>query len=669
MPRMPHGVAVNGGDLEKAHLQLVSTATASPLAFAVVAPADLNAFDFLFPTLQEDPNNLLPESPQTLVNLKNLGRIMEDREVDPEPGVASTRDSNIPAAYTYFAQFVDHDITLEVQPADLPPSASGSMTQILAPDMTPLSVAQIRAALRNFRSPSLDLDSLYGVPAPRDPNNGHKMLIGHVTPLNGTAKPSLRPPGKGDDNDLPREGRGADILHDRAAIIGDPRNDENLIIAQLHLAFLKAHNALVDLGLTFAQARTVLRQHYQHIILHDFLKRVADPQIVDDVIQNGNRWFNASADPFFMPVEFAVAAYRFGHTMARADYNFNLNFNESGDPGTVPATLDLLFTFTALSGGLGFGQGNETLPENWIIQWENFVDTGTGGDFNVTRRLDTKLAGEASLNDSTKATALFNLHNLQGGRESPDDAARLAVRNLLRGYRLRLPTGQAIANFLGLPVLSPAEIEAEADNAEQVQVLQDGGFLDRTPFWYYLLAEAGHGGGNHLGPVGSTIVAEVLVGLVRRSDDSILRQPGWRPSLPSAQPGVFELADLLRFAGVLEGGTAARTYVVQEGDTLSSIAQDQLGDANRWPEIFLLNRNTIRNPDVIFPGQVLLLPEAVPVQPVPRLYVVKPGDTLSGIAQQQLGNASRWPEIFALNSGVISNPDIIFPDQVLVLPS
>src|SRR3954452_13274276 len=223
MPRMPHGVAVNGGDLEKAHLQLVSTATASPLAFAVVAPADLNAFDFLFPTLQEDLDNLLPESTQTLVNLKRLGRIMEDREVDPGPGVASARDSNIPAAYTYFGQFVDHDITLEVQPADLPPSASGSVDVLVNdPHMAPLPADEIPKVLRNFRTATLDLDSLYGTPAPRDPNNGDKMLIGTVTKLNGTAEPLIRPPGKGDDNDLPREPRSADILHDRAAMIGDP---------------------------------------------------------------------------------------------------------------------------------------------------------------------------------------------------------------------------------------------------------------------------------------------------------------------------------------------------------------------------------------------------------------------------------------------------------------
>jgi nucleoid-associated protein YgaU len=111
-----------------------------------------------------------------------------------------------------------------------------------------------------------------------------------------------------------------------------------------------------------------------------------------------------------------------------------------------------------------------------------------------------------------------------------------------------------------------------------------------------------------------------------------------------------------------------RTYTVQSGDTLSGIAQQQLGDASRWPEIFLLNRS-IRHPDRIFPGQVLTLPADTAMQAPPRLYIVRRGDTLSGIAQRKLGAASRWPEILERNREVLSNPDRIFPDQVLVLPT
>src|SRR5918994_1947431 len=445
MPRVAHGSSATPDQLRQAHEALSDRAAEVDLGFAVAAPAALQDFDFLFPELQDDDANLLPRSATTVTRLKELGRAM----VDPGP---ATGDGRVPAIYTYFGQFVDHDITFE--------TSSFTTAKLLAPGLTPLPLAQIRDDLRNLRTASLELDSLYGPPAPRDPANQSKMLIGKVTKLNGTSVPVKRPPGKGDDNDLPRERRNADPLRDRAARIGDPRNDENLIVAQLHLAFLKAHNRLVDQGRTFAQARRLLRQHYQHVVVHDFLKRVADPAIVDGILTGGNRFYDALAEPFFLPLEFTVAAYRFGHTMVRDSYDFNLNFN--------PADLGLLFTFTALSGELG---DFDTLPDNWIIQWERFV--APGGGRNKARRFDTKLAD-----------GLFNLQTVTGEVEQPADAANLAVRNLLRGYGLRMPTGQALAGRLGLPALTADELEAAAASTRQAKVLRDSGFLQRTPLWY-----------------------------------------------------------------------------------------------------------------------------------------------------------------------------------------
>jgi hypothetical protein len=145
---------------------------------------DLQDFDFLFPALQEDDANLLPESVDTPERLKQLGRSMED------PGGSTPGDANIPAIYTYFGQFVDHDITLEVQPADLPPSASGAIPQLLDLNMTPLSLAEIRNALRNFRTATLDLDSVYGLPAPRDPGAATSSRL-------ATSHRSVRPPNRG----------------------------------------------------------------------------------------------------------------------------------------------------------------------------------------------------------------------------------------------------------------------------------------------------------------------------------------------------------------------------------------------------------------------------------------------------------------------------------------
>jgi hypothetical protein len=511
MPRLSHGAVFTLEEFQDARNIVAERSAESPLGFAVMAqPVDTQDFGFLLPGLQDDPDNLLPQSTQTRNALVDLGKSMS---------TVFGGDADIPAAYTYFGQFVDHDITLELASAELP--------DLVDPGLTPLGRAEIREQIRNARTATLELDSVYGGPAPRD---GAKMKIGEVAPSGN------RPQGKDDFNDLPRRRRRPnDPERDREALIGDPRNDENLVVAQLHLAFLRAHNELIDQGNTFGRARRLLRQHYQHIVLHDFLKRIVDPQIVDETIES-NHVYTPEEDRPFMPLEFSVAAYRFGHSMVRGRYDFNVNFQ--------PATLGELFTFTALSGQLG--EEFDTLPEVWIIEWEKFVDVGVA--FNKARSIDTNLV-----------EPLFTLPDLQG-RPRQGDRARLAVRNLLRGYLLRLPTGQAVAHRLGqrlqgvrnIPVLTAQQITNGAQSSQQAQVLQQAGFLERTPLWYYILAEAAAlEGGERLGPVGSTIVAEVLVGLVRRSENSILSMDNWQPTLPSDQPGTFTLTDLLEFAGVL----------------------------------------------------------------------------------------------------------------------
>jgi nucleoid-associated protein YgaU len=637
MPRLAHGAAVTPEQVKQARRDLAAGATDSTLFVAAAEPS-LQDFGFMFGELQQDEANLLPKAARTNVRLKRLG----ERMVDPgagEPGESA--DADIPAIYTYFGQFVDHDITLE--------ATSFSPQDLVADDMVPLTLEQIRRDIKNKRDPTLELDSLYGPPAPRDPGNPDKMQIGRVTRLEGLREPpNLRVRLKGDDNDLPRRPRLADPAQDREALIGDPRNDENLIISQLHLAFLKAHNALVDQGNTFEQAQRLLRQHYQHIVVHDFLPRIADPAVVEGVLQNGNQHFDPPAGSFFTPLEFTVAAYRFGHSMIRNDYDFNVNF-------TPDVPLDLLFTFTALSGELGFDEGSDTLPDNWIIEWHRFVDTLTRSR-NRARQIDTKLANLLSFLQDVQGVTL------------PDDQAKLAKRNLLRGYALRLPTGQAIARALGLGVLTPDAIKAAAASEEQARTLNSSGFLSRTPLWFYLLAEAKHRGpsggkGQRLGKVGSTIVAEVLIGLARRSQDSILTTPGWKPTIPAAHSGRFELADLLRFAGVL-----SRTYRVQKGDTLRGIAKRQLRAEGRWAEIFVLNREAISHRSRLRAGRVFLLPGNTPRALRPRTHTVRAGDTLGGLARSHLGDVNRFPEIHELNRDVLgADPNRLSPGQELVI--
>jgi hypothetical protein len=469
-------------------------------------------FDYIFPELACENSTVLPilkKKGDTVKYLTRLGQLMLDDL--KSPGVP------IPTIYTFFGQFVDHDITHEKCTQD---------QNLSSPDLMPLSCDEVRK-LQNARSPNLELDSVYGSVSgahpPRKLNHPEKLKIDKVS------NPGRLPQCATDPfNDLPRETSGR-------ALIGDERNDENVIIAQLHVAFLRAHNALVDAGYTFKQARKLLIQHYQWIVLEDFLPRVADPMIVKKIRTKGAKFFPIRNN-FFTPLEFSVAAYRFGHSKVRQVYDLYNELPELKAPDLVQ-----IFTFTKFAGTLS---DNPNILGTWIIDWKNFLKSDEEVFFS--RRIDTTLA--------------FSLLNLQREREVelPDWKKNLAVRNLLRSYYLRIPTGQAVATAMhekdqSIVALTPSQI-ASAVTEPQYRLMKKAGFLTHTPLWFYILAEAMYyNKGYHLGPVGSTIVAETLIGILRYSNYSILSKPGWRPTL-GLMPGKFDLEDLLILAGVYSPG-------------------------------------------------------------------------------------------------------------------
>lgn len=464
-----------------------------------------STFQYMFPKLQDDPKNLLPESETTVSDLRFIGmEAMRDR-ADKIPGVP------VPAIHTFLGQFIDHDITL----------MDDSGVQISLANPTPLSPDQIKKIV-NARSPNLDLDNLYGPNhqgqlAPIDPKDSRKLDIGKVLPISGL------PDGVLDEwQDLPRPDK-------KIAQIGDSRDDENLIIAQLHVAFLRAHNTIVEeLQCNFEQAKKILIQHYQLIVLEDFLEQTCDPNIVERS-RKKQKFFNPSPDSVYMPLEFSLAAYRFGHSKVRASYD---HFNSKQPIGT----FDFLFGFT-----------KQPLPDNWVISWPSFLDAQNEG--RHPRRIDTTLSGP-----------LLSLTDKQLNGQDPTEG-NLAVRNLLRGYILRMPTGQAVANAMaseGIQPLTSEQITSVAADIfisptqTQADFLKKTNFFEKTPLWFYILAEAAYGGGIRLGPVGSTIVAEVLIGVLRNSTYSILSDPDWKgPTLEGATPGKFDIADLLRLARVI----------------------------------------------------------------------------------------------------------------------
>ncbi|MGR7994732.1 hypothetical protein [Xanthobacter sp. ZOL 2024] len=459
------------------------------LAHDVGARTSAGRFGRMFATL-DAPAQRLPDGAATVHALARLAEAMtEPQPVPPAPRVQSAGDGPLPAAYTYLLQFVLHDLVLaRADDGGTDPSTL----------FTPL--AQLDG-VSNRRSGRLDLDSVYD--APRDPAVVRRMLLGKVAP--GTLP---RPPRKGDRNDLPRFSRSTEPARDRAPRCGDPRNDDMLVMSQLHVAFLKAHNALVSGGRTFDAARRGLRQRYQWMVLFDLLGQICDRAVLEDVVENGPRfWRVARAADLLMPVEFSAAAFCLAPAMMRGSYDYN------------PCFRDIARGALATRFALGTaGRGPHALPEHWIIAWEGFLPLEARAPQRA-RALNTELAG------------------------APQTVAALALQHLLQGYRLGLPTGQALARHMGVPELAGAALLAALPEHQRAAAAP---FADATPLWFYLLAEAGHPerpGGAHLGPVGSRIVAETVWTLVRHSDSSIL--------VPGAPLDFdrFTLSDLVLMAG------------------------------------------------------------------------------------------------------------------------
>jgi Animal haem peroxidase len=507
MPRFHHGCPYRHIDSDTEAVVAMPAANLS--AAAQPAPEKQTRFGFLFRRLEETElktnAHLLTESPKTVNDLIALGEKMDDTPAQ------HALDSKIPAIFTYFGQFIAHDITWE----------KGTPDMTTLSEIKPWPRARV-AALVNKRSGSLDLDCVYGQPpseAPLDENG--RLQISRVDATGDS------PPGKSVFNDVPRKkhlpapAEGVpEPEESRAAIIGDARNDANTIISQLHVAFLHAHNNLMKQGDTFADARAKLVRLYQTIVVEDYLKRIILPDVFEKFRKQPDLLYKGR----YMPVEFSSAAFRFGHTMIRRSYELNLNFSK------LP-----------LEKMIGMPPMNyDRMPMSWIIEWERFVDGGS----NLAHQISTQMVNPLSLLKDSPDNP-FKLTSTETREEQS-----LAVRDLLRGYIFSLPTGQAVARLIGAEKeILKAEDFRELVPESQWQVLSNSEFLEKTPLWFYVLVEAAREKRNtdndHLGTVGSHLVAGVLMGLLFRSTNSVLRNGN--------SPLGSTLSDLLRLAGVLSG--------------------------------------------------------------------------------------------------------------------
>jgi hypothetical protein len=411
--------------------------------------------------------------------------------MDPT-GQADPDNPDVPAGFGFLGQFIDHDITFDT---------TSSFERQNDPE-----------GIENFRTPALELDSVYGSGPEVTPYfyapDGVRLLVEQE---------------HGRDQ-LPRNTIGT-------AVIGDPRNDENLIISQLQLAFLKFHNAVVDAiepvcepEHLFEEAQRIVRWHYQWIVLHEYLPLTVGQDLVDDIYDvcggGGRQFFNWRHKPF-IPVEFAVAAYRFGHTQIPGALKVNDDFTSNGSD-EIP-----LFDRNEVGDSdpddlQSFGL---RAPRRYV-DWKYLFETS-----NTNPQPSKQI-------DSVLAPPLFDLPFVP-----PGSRASLAVRNLERGHAFGLPSGQAVACAMCIDPLSPSDLSDVASL----------GFDKVTPLWFYILKEAEVvESGKRLGPVGGRIVAEVLIGLLEGDRQSFVRaDPKWTP----ANEGIgtdadFKIADLLKFADV-----------------------------------------------------------------------------------------------------------------------
>jgi Animal haem peroxidase len=425
---------------------------------------------------------------------------------DPAKSIDNQDNPAIPAGFTFLGQFLDHDMSFD-------PTSS-------------LARRQDPEAIRNFRIPALDLDSVYGGGPIASPHLYDSTVDGGRTTflieeIPGSAAVSV---GNKARFDVPRNSQ-------NTALIGDPRNDENLIVSQFHRALLGFHNKVIadlklDLGAgytpgeIFAEAQRVVRWHYQWVVIHEFLAKTVGGELVDDVLHKGPKHFKWRNNPY-IPVEFSVAAYRFGHSQVRPSYRANF-----GTSASDPAQQFFAIIFDPAAADPNDPadlRGARRAPRRFI-DWQTFFDFGDG-----RVRRNKKI-------DTTLSTPLFDLMGQPQG-----EPVSLATRNLLRNLTMEVPSGQRVAKALKLPRLAPADL----DDLEPFHL------RDRTPLWFYVLREAQvTANGEQLGPVGGRIVAEVIIGLIRGDRQSYLRQePDWTPTYGSNES--FATVDLLRAADVV----------------------------------------------------------------------------------------------------------------------
>jgi len=501
------------------------------------------------------PPRVAPYDPTKLSELAGLMNAEDEFHDGPD----GEENLFVPAGYTYFGQFVDHDLTFDTTSS-----------------LKPLNEEPLQRGPSNLRSPRFDLDCVYGSGPSDQPYmyDGAKLLF-----------------------DKTKDGGGADDLvrigpkGKERAVIGDKRNDENSIVCQIQLAFIKFHNKVVDSlaaanfkGDLFEQARNEVRWTYQKILIEDYLRRITDALTYDFFDQQW-RANGESAYKLFkadrrsnVPQEFSGAAYRFGHSMIRQGYRLNTVTGKDIFKPNDQNQSDSL---------IGFGP----LPSNHVIDdWRRFfadntLPPGARPAENTApdgfRDTDVRLQWAYKI-DPTLANPLASLPRpIAVASDFPlafqNELPSLSRFNLFRGNKFGIQSGQAFAQALDETPMDPKYLCVRIKNDDGSFTFKpiDSVFMKDTPLWFYILAEAqipvvdmwlanqkrdlvdedflkGPGAGAQLGAVGGRILLEVFFGLMDADPESFraAEGKGWK-SMITAGGKPCTVWSMLEFTGLV----------------------------------------------------------------------------------------------------------------------
>jgi hypothetical protein len=356
-----------------------------------------------------------------VVDLEQLAKALTQI---PKPGLLSL----IPAGYTYLGQMISHDLVPPTRPVGYP---------------------------RPFAA-KLNLDSIY-----------------HAFGSGGFPTPNEHP-----EWDLPRR-------RDGVASIPEPRNDENIILAQLHRLWQRVHESIVRHGATHTQAREDVILLFQAVVIDDYLRRMLQPHVFHSCIRMGEVHLGFAKDG--VPKVFSHAVFRFGHSMVRRTYTLN--------PDARGIMLSKLF----LAGS--------AIPEEFKISWPEFFE------------LDPERNPQSAMGIDTSITDLMT-----GVPDENHGPQNVVLRNLEAGRGL--PAGVDYVNGLLMGDASHPRIDAAlhlhlaANDSVQALGLR-GGELPLLP--YILLEGELQAQRRGLGVLGSLIVGEVICNAIRSASPSIFQ--------------------------------------------------------------------------------------------------------------------------------------------------